>query len=109
MSVCWDAEVVGRAPCGALSSQDSQFLPIYRMITRVADGAASAGGLGLDRQLHMERVLQGDGSRADEAGVAVGGAEVRNVERPLRPPPAKRPRRDEPVGAEDLRPGAHAL
>src|SRR5436309_2629797 len=44
MRVCWDAEVGVRAPCGALSSQDSRFLPISRMITRVSDAARGTRG-----------------------------------------------------------------
>src|SRR3954454_15729666 len=37
MSVYWDAEAIGRSPCGALSTQDSSFLLIPRIILRVPD------------------------------------------------------------------------
>ena len=39
MSVCWDAEVGVRAPCGALSGQDTDFLQIFRMIIGLSDAA----------------------------------------------------------------------
>src|SRR3954470_230219 len=42
MSVCWDAEAIGRSPCGALSTQDSSFLLIPRIIMRVPDIAREA-------------------------------------------------------------------
>src|SRR6266511_5417876 len=42
MRVCWDAEVGERAPCGALSGQDSWFLPISRMITGLSDATRRA-------------------------------------------------------------------
>src|SRR5512133_1503254 len=41
MRVCSDAEASGRAPCGALSGQDSGFLPISRMIMGRSDATPS--------------------------------------------------------------------
>jgi hypothetical protein len=45
MRVCWDAEVGVRAPCGALSGQDSWFLPISRMIMGLPDNALPPGAV----------------------------------------------------------------
>src|SRR5438034_6720969 len=84
MSVCWDAEANGRAPCGALSTQDSSFLLIPRIIMRVPDVGLrgdAAGRLVRRGQPQPEVELQRDGSGADEASVAVAGPHVREVER----------------------------
>src|SRR5438045_4340614 len=113
MRVCWDAEVGVRAPCGALSSQNSLFLPISRMIVRPSDAAGGRRGLragfALDRELQLEGVLQLDRRGADEAGVAVGRAEVRHVERAFRAAAGERLRREDGVVADDLRAGADAF
>src|ERR671930_972727 len=98
MRVCWDAEVGVRAPCGALSTNRSQFLPIFRIFTGLPDGPGRGSGGGrfaLDRELQPEGVLQRHARRADEARVAVGGAEVRDVECALRPALAEVARRDD--------------
>src|SRR5262249_54668205 len=85
MRVCWDAEVGVRAPCGALSTQDSPFLPILRIIMRVPDGALlgelRTGGLPRRLELEAERVFQEDRGRADQARVAVAGPHVGEDER----------------------------
>src|SRR6266516_2173578 len=112
MRVCWDAEVSVRAPCGALSSQDSRFLPISRMIMGVPDaagGASAAGGLARDGELHLQRVLQRDTGCVGEASVAVDWAEVLDVEHPLRLTAYKGLFRHDAAVADDLHPGADPL
>src|SRR5919197_2494600 len=110
MRVCWDAEVGVRAPCGALSTNRSQFLPIIGMIAGLSDdprdGASGIGGLALDRELQPEGVLQRDAGRADQAGVAVGRAEIRDVEGALGAAPRERLGRDDAAVADDLGAGA---
>jgi Tol biopolymer transport system component len=51
MRVCWDAEANGRAPCGALSTQNSRFLPISRIFTGLPDAAALRDHRGVRRAL----------------------------------------------------------
>src|SRR5256885_3546944 len=70
--------------------------------------SGSAAGFAFDRELQLERVLQLHRRAADEAGVAVGRPEVRDVERAPRTAPGERLRRDDAVVADDLRPGAEA-
>src|SRR5918992_6415149 len=85
MRVCWDAEVGVRAPCGALSGQDSGFLPISRMITGLPDAAPAAGSLGLgalDREPEAQVVGQPHRHGAGDPRLALGGPEIREVERP---------------------------
>src|SRR3954454_22787840 len=109
MRVCWDAEVGVRAPCGALSTQDSQFLPIFRMIARAADAAAGLA-LRLGRgELELDVVGERDAGRVREARVAGRRAEVRDVERPLGLLAGEGARGDRPAVADDLHPGPDAL
>src|SRR6266511_343052 len=76
----------------------------------VCPRSASAGAVfALDCELQPERVLQRDLGGADEARVAVGGAEVRDVERSRRLAPAKGLRRSDGAVAHDLHASAHAL
>src|SRR5437867_2761273 len=91
MRVCWDAEASERAACGALSGQNSDFLLISRMITSLPDAAyprpggsgSAAGGLALDTELEVERVLERHRGRADDARLAFRRAEVGDIQRPL--------------------------
>src|SRR4051794_36993103 len=109
MRVCWDAEVDGRAPCGALSSQNSSFLPMSRMITPVPDNVrlrpsrgSAAAVFARDGELQTDGELQRDPGSADEARVAVGRAEIRNVERPLGLATGEGLGRDDAAVADDL-------
>src|SRR6478609_7696183 len=108
MSVCWDAEASGRAPCGALSSQSSAFLLMSRMIMRVSDGvlAGDQGGARLLRRLQLEpqRVLQRHRGVADEPRVAVARAQILQVERALLLALADRAGAGDRAVADDLDP-----
>src|SRR4051795_9285347 len=116
MSVCWDAKAIGRSPCGALSTQDSSFLLIPRIIMRVPDiarGAGlrldAAGGLLRRGQLEPQAELQRDRRGVDQAGIAVARPHVREVERAGLLAFAERPGAGDGAVADDLDPGAHAL
>src|SRR3954468_1115951 len=116
MSVCWDAEAIGRSPCGALSTQDSSFLLIPRIIMRVPDIAREAL-LRLDAavrllrrgQLEPQAELQRDGGGIDQAGVASARPHVREVERAGFLAFANRAGAGDGAVADDLNPGAHAF
>src|SRR5437660_2637937 len=64
--------------------------------------SVSAAGFALDCELQVERVLQLGRRGADEAGVAVGGAEVRDVECALPAAAGEGLRGDDGVVAHDL-------
>src|SRR6478735_9190234 len=68
-------------------------------------------GLGneLDRQGEPERVAQRNARVADQADVAVGRAEIVDVERPLRPALAEVAAHDDVPVADELGPGADAF
>src|SRR6266550_8458432 len=117
MRVCWDAEANGRAPCGALSGQNSDFLLISRMITSLPDAAgpglggssSAAGGFALDGELQPERVLERHRGRAEDARLALRRAEIGDVQRSLRTLADEGPGREDLAVADDLCPRAKAL
>src|SRR2546430_4519625 len=71
--------------------------------------SGSAAGFALDGELQLQRVLQLDRGGADQAGVTVGRAEVRDVERALRAAAGERLGGDDAVVAHDLGAGADPL
>ena len=72
-------------------------------------GSVSAARVALDGELQAELVLERDRGRADDAGVAVSGTEVRDVERSFRAAAAEALRGDDAVVADDLRACADAF
>src|SRR6266550_2894406 len=110
MRVCWDAEVGVRAPWGALSGQNSDFLPISRMITGLSDATPRLGRLGaLDGQAESQGIGQRSRDGADQADVTGCRAEIRDVERSFGLALAKDAGRDDLVVADELSAGADAF